>query len=217
MRKSDYNLRLLTVIFVVSLIISNVVTGKLVQTGLSFNGIEMILPGAMVCYALTFLMTDVIGEIWGKQQANECVKLGFIAQLTALVLVQLTKYLPAYNPEMQNAYNMVLGQGWLYVLASLLAYYTAQSWDVFIFHKIRNKFNGNPKLRWIWNNLSTLTSQMIDTLIFITIAFGLGLGWLFNNIEMLGLMIIGQYLFKAGLAILDTPFFYFMTRRKYEN
>ena len=217
MRKSDYNLRLLTVIFVVSLIISNVVTGKLVQTGLSFNGIEMILPGAMVCYALTFLMTDVIGEIWGKQQANECVKLGFIAQLTALVLVQLTKYLPAYNPEMQNAYNMVLGQGWLYVLASLLAYYTAQSWDVFIFHKIRNKFNGNPKLRWIWNNLSTLTSQMIDTLIFITIAFGLGLGWLFNNIEMLGLMIIGQYLFKAGLAILDTPFFYMMTRRKYEN
>ena len=128
-----------------------------------------------------------------------------------------TKYLPAYNPEMQNAYNMVLGQGWLYVLASLLAYYTAQSWDVFIFHKIRNKFNGNPKLRWIWNNLSTLTSQMIDTLIFITIAFGLGLGWLFNNIEMLGLMIIGQYLFKAGLAILDTPFFYVMTRRKYEN
>jgi len=217
MKKTDFNLRLLTILFVVSLIISNVVTGKLVATGLFFNGVEMILPGAMVCYALTFLMTDVIGEIWGKQQANECVKLGFIAQLTALVLVQLTKYLPAYNPEMQNAYNMVLGQGWLYVLASLLAYCTAQSWDVWIFHKIRNKFNGNPNLRWIWNNLSTITSQFIDTMIFITIAFGLGLGWLFNNMEMLGLMIIGQYLFKAGLAILDTPFFYLMTRRKYEN
>ena len=215
MQKTDYNLRLLTVLFVVSLIISNVVTGKLVQTGLSFNGVEMILPGAMVCYALTFLMTDVIGEIWGKQQANECVKLGFIAQLTALILIQLTKYLPAYSIEMQNSYNMVLGQGWLYVLASLLAYYTAQSWDVWIFHKIRNKFNGNPNLRWLWNNLSTITSQLIDTMIFITIAFGLGLGWLFNNIEMLGLMIIGQYLFKAILAVLDTPLFYLMTRRNY--
>lgn len=214
MQKTDYNLRLLTILFVVSLIISNVVTGKLVATGLFFNGVEMVLPGAMVCYALTFLMTDVIGEIWGKQQANECVKLGFIAQLTALILVQLTKYLPPYNLDMQNAYNMVLGQGWLYVLASLLAYYTAQSWDVWIFHKIRNKFNGNPNLRWIWNNLSTITSQLIDTIIFITIAFGLGLGWLFTNIEMLGLMIIGQYLFKAGLAVLDTPFFYLMTRRK---
>ena len=215
MSKTDFNLRLLTVLFVVSLIISNVVTGKLVQTGLSFNGVEMILPGAMVCYALTFLMTDVIGEIWGKQQANECVKLGFIAQLTALILIQLTKYLPAYSIEMQNSYNMVLGQGWLYVLASLLAYCIAQSWDVWIFHKIRNKFNGNPNLRWVWNNLSTITSQFIDTMIFITIAFGLGLGWLFNNIEMLGLMIIGQYLFKAILAILDTPLFYLMTRRNY--
>ena len=216
MQKTDFNLRLLTILFVVSLIISNVVTGKLVQTGLSFNGVEMVLPGAMVCYALTFLMTDVIGEIWGKQQANECVKLGFIAQLTALILIQLTKYLPAYDSTMQDAYVKVLGQGWLYVVASLLAYYTAQSWDVWIFHKIRNKFNGNPNLRWLWNNLSTITSQLIDTMIFITIAFGLGLGWLFNNIGMLGLMIIGQYLFKAGLAILDTPFFYMMTRRNNE-
>ena len=214
MQKTDFNLRLLTILFVVSLIISNVVTGKLVNTGLYFNHVLMVLPGAMVCYTLTFLMTDVVGEIWGKQQADECVKLGFIAQLTALILIQLTKYLPAYDTTMQNAYNMVLGQGWLYVLASLLAYYAAQSWDVFIFHKIRNHFKANSNLRWIWNNLSTLTSQMIDTIIFITIAFGLGYGWLFNNIKMLGLMIIGQYLFKATLAVLDTPFFYLMTRRK---
>lgn len=214
MQKSDYNLRLLTVIFVVSLIISNVVTGKLVATGLYFSGVEMVLPGAMVCYALTFLMTDVIGEIWGKSQANECVKLGFISQLIALILIQLTKYLPAYDSSMQGAYNMVLGQGWLYVLASLLAYYTAQTWDVWIFHKVRNRFNGNPKLRWIWNNFSTITSQLIDTMIFITIAFGFGFKWLFNNVEMLGLMIIGQYLFKAGLAVLDTPLFYILTRKK---
>ena len=214
MQKTDFNLRLLTILFVVSLIISNVVTGKLVNTGLYFNHVLMVLPGAMVCYALTFLMTDVVGEIWGKQQADECVKLGFIAQLTALILIQLTKYLPAYDTTMQNAYNMVLGQGWLYVLASLLAYYASQSWDVFIFHKIRNHFKANSNLRWIWNNLSTLTSQMIDTMIFITIAFGLGYGWLFNNIKMLGLMIMGQYLFKAILAVLDTPLFYLMTRRK---
>lgn len=214
MEKSDYNLRLLTVIFVVSLIISNVVTGKLVATGLYFNNVEMILPGAMFCYALTFLVTDVIGELWGKQQANECVKLGFISQLVALVLVQLTKYLPAYDINMQNSYNMVLGQGWIYVLASLLAYYVAQTWDVFIFHKIRNKFNGDSKLRWIWNNLSTITSQLIDTMIFITIAFGIGYGWLFTNIKMLGLMIVGQYLFKAILAVMDTPFFYVLTRRE---
>lgn len=214
MRKTDFNLRLLTVIFVTSLIISNVVTGKLVQTGIVFNGVDMILPGAMFCYALTFLMTDVIGELWGKQQANECVKLGFICQLIALLLTQLTRILPTYEHSMQTAYEMVLGQGWIYVTASLLAYYCAQSWDVFIFHKIRNYFiNKNINCKWVWNNLSTITSQFIDTLIFITIAFGIGYGWLYTNIKMLILMVIGQYLFKAILAILDTPFFYLLTRK----
>ena len=217
MRRTDFNLRLLTIIFVTSLLISNVVTGKLVATGLYFSNVEMILPGAMFCYALTFLMTDVIGEIWGKQQADECVKLGFVAQLIALCLTQLTRILPCYEDSMQTAYNMVLGQGWIYVTASLIAYYCAQSWDVFIFHKIRDRFNGNPKHRWIWNNLSTITSQFIDTLIFITIAFGIGYGWVLSQPKMLLLMIIGQYLFKATLAIIDTPFFYLLTRRKHED
>lgn len=213
MRRTDFNLRLLTIIFVTSLLISNVVTGKLVATGLYFSNVEMILPGAMFCYALTFLMTDVIGEIWGKQQANECVKLGFVAQLIALCLTQLTRILPCYEDSMQTAYNMVLGQGWIYVTASLIAYYCAQTWDVFIFHKVRDRFNGNPKHRWIWNNLSTITSQFIDTLIFITIAFGIGYSWILSQPKMLLLMIIGQYLFKATLAIVDTPFFYLLTRR----
>ena len=65
--------------------------------------------------------------------------------------------------------------------------------------------------------VSTLTSQMIDTMIFITIAFGLGYGWIFTNIKMLGLMIIGQYLFKAIVAVIDTPFFYLMTRSHKED
>lgn len=213
MQTSQYNLRLLTVIFVTSLIVSNIVTGKLVCTGLYFMGSQMVLPGAMFCYAITFLITDVIGELWGQQEANDCVKLGLIAQVIALVLIQLTKYLPSYDINMQNAYNMVLGQGWIYVIASLIAYWTAQSWDVFIFHKIRNIFKGNSCYKWIWNNVSTMTSQMIDTLIFITIAFGLGYGWLWDKPKMLLLMVIGQYVFKFILAILDTPFFYLLTRR----
>lgn len=219
MRKTQFNLTLLTVIFVTCLIISNVVTGKLVATGLKIFNVEMILPGAMFCYALTFLVTDVIGELWGKEKANDCVKLGFIAQILAMCLIQLTRLLPSYECSMETAYNMVLGQGYIYVIGSLIAYWTAQSWDVFIFHKIRdiciNKY-GNTKCKWIWNNISTVTSQFLDTLIFITISFGIGLRWLFN-IEMLptlGLMIVGQYLFKALLAILDTPFFYLLTREK---
>lgn len=217
MKKTNSNLVLISMVFAVSLIIANVVTGKLFATGLTLFGVEVVLPGAVVCYAITFLMTDIIGEIWGAGEANKIVKFGMISQILATILIIMTQYIPAADPEMQSAYNMLLGQNWVFVIGSLTAYLISQSWDVYIFHKIRNKFlkeHGHNKHRWIWNNISTITSQILDTLIFIIISFGFGFGWLFNK-EMwptLGAMIIGQYIFKIILALLDTPVFYLLTK-----
>ena len=72
--------------------------------------------------------------------------------------------------------------------------------------------------RQIWNNASTLTSQIIDTAIYISIAFGIGLGWFMQEGGMMLVlgMVIGQYLLKAGLALCDTPFFYLLTRKYQE-
>ena len=127
-------------------------------------------------------------------------------------------YLPAYDEEMQRAYRMLLGQTPIFVFGSLVAYLCSQSWDVWISHKIRSRFCGNPKRRWIWNNASTLTSQIIDTAIYISIAFGIGLGWFIQEGGMMLVlgMVIGQYLLKAGLALCDTPFFYLLTRKYQE-
>lgn len=216
MKKNNDNLILLNAIFCVSLVISNVVTSKLFYTGISLFGNIVTLPGAGICYALTFLMTDVIGEIWGKKEANKTVIFGFICQIVASLLILLTQHLPAANSEMQTAYEMLLGQNWVFVLASLTAYFLSQKWDVFIFHKIRQNNvskSGSNAQRWIWNNASTITSQIIDTIVFIFIAFGLGFSWLFQK-EMwptLASMMVGQYIFKVLLAILDTPIFYLMT------
>lgn len=216
MKKNNDNLILLNVIFVVSLVISNVVTSKLLYTGVSLFGNAITLPGAGICYAITFLMTDVIGEIWGKEQANKTVRFGFIGQILASLLILLTQYLPCANEDMQIAYEMLLGQNWIFVIASLIAYYLSQSFDVYIFHKIREHFiknNGSIKNRWIWNNASTMTSQIIDTVVFILIAFGFGFGWIFDTsmLPTLFSMMIGQYIFKLILAALDTPLFYLLT------
>lgn len=218
MKKTDSNLILLTAIFSVCLVISNVVTAKLFDTGIDVFGVPVGLPGAALCYAITFLMTDVIGEIWGKKEANMAVKVGFLCQLVATALIILTKYIPAVDPKMQSAYDMLLGQSWVFVVGSLAAYYCSQSWDVWIFHKVRERYisrKGNAyKGKWIWNNLSTMTSQVIDTVVFIGISFGLGFGWLFDS-EMwstLLAMMIGQYVFKFLLSLIDTPFFYILTR-----
>lgn len=219
MKKNNQNLMLLSMLFVVSLVIANVVTGKLIQTGIPLFGSTITLPGAALCYAITFLITDIVGEIWGKEEANQIVKSGFIGQILATVLIVFTQYLPAVDLKMQESYEMLLGQNIVFVIGSLVAYLMSQSWDVWIFHKIRNKIinkEGNNKSRWIWNNLSTMTSQIIDTVVFIGIAFGIGFGWIFDKAmwSTLVAMMIGQYLIKFILAIIDTPFFYIFTRKK---
>lgn len=217
MKKTNTNLMLCAMVFAVALVISNVITAKTVQTGIPLFGSTILVPSAVICYCVTFLMTDVIGEIWGRKEAQTVVFGGFACQVLATCLILVGQVLPAADSNMQASYEMLLGQNAVFVLASMAGYLLSQSWDVFIFHKIRNRVlsnGGTPRSRWIWNNASTMTSQLIDTVVFIGIAFGLGFGWLFDPalIGQLGAMMVGQYLCKFVLAALDTPIFYFLTR-----
>lgn len=174
--------------------------------------------GGAITYAVTFLCTDIIGEIWGKATAQRVVKYGFIGQIFATACIMITGVFPATDAVMDNAYQTLLGQNWIFVIGSLSAYLVSQSWDVAVFHAIRDRYiakHGSTKGgRWLWNNGSTITSQIWDTVIYAVISFGFGLGWVHTHegrMQLIGI-IIGQYLLKACLALLDTPFFYFFTR-----
>lgn len=215
MKKTNENLLLIHVIFVISIVVANVVGCKVIDTGLTLYGIPLSLSGGAITYAFTFLCTDVIGEVWGKDQAKRAVKYGFIGQVFAITLIVLTQFTPTNDSQMQEAYVKLLGQSPMFTLGSLCAYSCSQTWDVWIFHKIRNHFDAKPSLRWIWNNVSTATSQIIDTAIYAIVAFGIGMGWLFDSKKLILLLgiIIGQYLLKLGLAIIDTPFFYYFTHK----
>ena len=208
MRKTEKNLMLVNAIFITSLLIANVVSSKIV----SFWGLTV--PAAIVAYPLTFLMTDVIGEIWGKEEANKTVKLGFICQMVSLVLIGGAILLPvAPFADNQAQFTAILGSSFRVVFASMVGYLVSQSWDVWIFHKVRDAYikkHGSTKGgRWIWNNSSTMTSQVIDTAIFITIAF-------IGTVPNIWTMILSQYLVKFVYALLDTPFFYLLTRKRSE-
>ena len=206
MKKTEKNLMLVNAIFVTSLLIANVVSSKIV----SFWGLTV--PAAIVAYPLTFLMTDVIGEIWGKEEANKTVKLGFICQMISLALIGCAILLPvAPFADNQAQFTAILGSSFRVVFASMIGYLVSQSWDVWIFHKIRDAYiakHGSTKGgRWIWNNASTMTSQIIDTAIFITIAF-------IGIVPNIWTMILSQYLVKFVYALLDTPFFYLLTKKE---
>lgn len=203
MKKTETNLQILTSVFVVSLIIANIVSAKIV----SFWG--MVIPAAIVAYPLTFLITDIIGEIWGKQEANKVVKIGLLCQLISLVLIGLAIALPvAPFADNQAEFVGIMKSGFRVVAASLVAYFISQSWDVWLFHKLKEKCN--DKHKWLRNNLSTITSQIIDTAIFITIAF-------VGIVPNIWVMIGSQYLIKVVFALLDTIPFYLLTRKQKEQ
>lgn len=212
MRRTPEALNILTIIFIVSLVISNVITGKVIDTGITLFGNPVTIAGAVICYPVCYLITDIVGEMWGKREANKIVKYGFIGQVLATLIIVATTYTPYLDMDMQAAYVKLLGQNWVFVAGSLSAYLASQYLDVHIFHTLKEKTNGKSK--WIRNNASTMLSQFVDTAIFIVIAFGFGFGWIFDNQVALLNMVIGQYLIKVIIAVLDTVPFYILTKER---
>ncbi len=203
MKKTINNLNVLNAMFCTLLILANILASKVVQFGI------FTIPAAVVAYPFTFLITDIIGELWGKKEANNTVKNGLICQIFALILTFCAVKLPVASfANNQTEFVAILGGSLRVTIASLIGYLCSQSWDVWIFHKIRdkyiNKHNTTAGGRWIWNNGSTMTSQIIDTAIFITIAF-------YGVVPNIWNMIFSQYVIKFIFAICDTPIFYLLT------
>jgi len=204
MKKNIKNLIILNCIFVVCLIVANIVACKVVAFWV------FTVPAAIVSYPMTYLMTDIIGEIWGRDEANRTVKVGIICQIISLVLIGLAILLPvAPYADNQEMFKAILGNSFRVVFASLVGYLVSQTWDVWVFHKIRNWYinkHGSTKGgKWIWNNVGTMTAQILDTAIFITIAF-------YGIVPNILNMIVSQYIIKFIFAVCDTPFFYYFTR-----
>lgn len=217
MKKTNGNLIVLIVVFVTALLTANIISSNgMIYTGIFLGEIQLLAPAAVLAYAITFLSTDIIGQIWGKKEANFAVIMGLIAQVICSGLIWLTPILFNRWFEGSETYTALNSLGW-FTCGSLVAYVCSQTWDVFIFHKIKDwakvKFGEEKynKQRWLWNNGSTMTSQIIDTVIFIGIGFGIGLGM--RGADLVGIM-IGQYCIKFCLALLDTPFFYVFTKKR---
>jgi len=154
---------------------------------------------ATIVYCGTFLLTDMLSEFYGKKEARKAVWAGFIANVMMVVSVWIAiHWEPAPFYGNQAAFEAVLGSTWRIVLASLTAYLISQNHDVWAYHFWKKFTKG--KYLWLRNNLSTITSQLIDTVIFVTIAF--------VGVFPLVSMMIGQIVIKGIIAVLDTPYLY---------
>lgn len=194
------NIQILKYLFIAALLLSNILASKIIILG------GLLLPAAIILYPITFLITDVIGEIEGKKSARNLVMAGFYMSLFMVVALVIARWLPAAPFwDHQDAWDAILGSTPRIVMASMIAYMASQIHDVWAFHWWRKKTGGRHL--WIRNIASTVFSQGIDSVLFITIAFGGIFSW-----WAITIMVAGQYLVKVGIALLDTPVCYLLVR-----
>ena len=163
----------------------------------------------VIFYSSIFFATDVLSENYGRDEANKAVRMGFAVSLIVLMMMSLALlYQPSSRPEaaefssnIHNAFQTIVSFTPRFIAGSLLAYVISQSFDVWIFHRIK-QVTGE---RWLWlrNNLSTMSSQIVDTVIYSLVAWWgiLSLG----EALMLGAV---KYGFKIVIAAIDTVFLY---------
>lgn len=194
----------LVALFITSLVVSNLIFQKFFYWN-PFGLFPFEISVGLLPYPITFLITDIISEIYGKKKANQVVVTGIFASFFSILIVLIGNYTTATSWSQVNneVYNQVFGFSPIAALASMLAYLFAQFIDIKIFHFWKQKTNGNHL--WLRNNFSTFTSQFIDTftVVFLLCVFRI-LSW-----DVFGSLLLSGFLFKVIVAALDTPILYF--------
>jgi hypothetical protein len=200
---------LLTALFVSALVTAQVISAKLLAVTLPVLG-AVTAPGGTLAYAVTFFASDCLSELYGKRYAQKVVNVAFGMNFVLLALVWATIELPAAQGSVDPAaFATVLGLSTNIVAGSLAAYVVSQNWDVIVFHRIREATDGASL--WLRNVGSTATSQLLDTVIFTVVAFliapAVGIGPSLP-LSVISSLIVGQYVLKLLIALVDTPFVY---------
>lgn len=185
---------LLASLYAGSLVLAAPLAAKIISVG------PLDAPAGVLAFSLTFLCTDIVTEIWGRRQAFYLVGAGFVTLLVALGLVQLALIWPAAGFwDSSGAFAEILAQSQRVIVASVLAYLASQLLDVWLFARLRAATDG--RFLWLRNNASTALAQLLDSVVFVSVAFA-GTG------TPLAVVIFGQWVIKLGIAVVDTPVVY---------
>jgi queuosine precursor transporter len=158
-------------------------------------------------YASTFLATDILNEKYGKKDAQKAVWLGFFSLMIMIIAMQFgMNFIPAESDFADPSLHTIFGLVPQIAIASMVAYLTAQHLDVWIFTGLRKIFPTDRQF-WIRNNGSTLISQLLDTLIFTSIAF-----YGMYSFDVWIQIFLSTYILKFIVSVLDTPFGYMAKR-----
>ncbi len=199
MKPIDYKTQLLLTMFVSFLLLGNLLGSKLVEI------FGILTSVGLLGYPPTFLITDIVEEVRGKEVTKIFVHAGFLALCIAMLFVFVSTGMPPSPIYPHNeAYNYVFSNSLRIILASMIAFIISQYHDIWAFNFWKQKTNG--KYLWLRNNLSTIVSQLLDSIVFIFIAFYHATPEL--DVIAVFHMILPLWTLKVIFALLDTPFVY---------
>jgi queuosine precursor transporter len=189
----------ITALFVTVLLISNVASTKILDFGwFTFDGGTLLFP-------LSYIFGDILTEVYGYDRSRKVIWIGFAAALLMAVTFMVVGALPA-APDWPNqvAYEKILGLTPRLVIASLIAYFAGEFSNSFVLAKLKVLMQGRQL--WVRTISSTLVGQVLDTALFIVIAFA---GIVPQSLLLT--LIVSNYIFKCGVEILFTPVTYWLT------
>jgi uncharacterized integral membrane protein (TIGR00697 family) len=207
-RAADRIYLILAALFIASLVTSNLIFQKFFYWypfQLEVFDVKLFeVSVGLLPYPITFLITDILSEIYGKRKANEVVIAGIFASFFSLLIIYVSKEVPAtsWSEVNDSTFIEVFGAAPLAVLASMLAYLFAQFIDIRVYHFWKNLTQG--KHLWLRNNFSTFSSQFIDTMTVLLLLCSFDI---IDWSKFWGLLLSGV-LFKMIIAALDTPLLY---------
>ena len=197
-------------VFITALLVSNIIAVKLVSI------FGLILPAGVILFPITYIVGDILTEVYGYSRARQVIWLGFACNILMVVAIWAAGRLPSAafwntgiyqsSGEAQRAYQAILGFTPRLLVASFIAYLVGEFLNSFVLAKMKIRTKGRHL--WLRTIGSTIIGQGADSAIFITVAF-----WGILPSSALGMTILSQWLFKVVYEALATPFTYMVANR----
>ncbi len=203
-------------LFITALVVSNIVAVKLIALG------PLVLPAGVIVFPISYILGDVLTEVYGYAIARRIIWTGFFANLVAVIFIAISIHIPPVQfwqvnhfssaAESQQAFAAVLGFSPRLLVASFTAYLVGEFLNAFVMARLKVKTRG--RFLWVRTIGSTIVGEGADSFIFIAVAFG----GLYGAPDLLGTA-LSQWVFKTGYEILATPITYWVINhvKKAEN
>lgn len=184
-------------LYVAFVLISNILAYKIIELNLGF--LKVYVTAATLIFAVTFLLTDIVNEKFGRKETQKMILIALISQIAVIFFIWMAiSFDPAPFWQDQTSFQKILGFAPRVILASLVAFFISENMDAYIYAWFK-KLTGERHL-WARNVLSSIPAMAIDTIIFVFLAF--------YGVQPIFSLIIGMILIKWLVGIIDIPFMY---------